>query len=448
MRYIPSSPEERGRMLRTIGVDTIEKLFESIPSQWRLDRPLDLPPPAPEQDLVAHLRDLSRRNLDPDESVSFLGAGAYRHFIPAVVDHLLSRSEFYSSYTPYQPEVSQGTLQAIFEFQTLICQLASLDVANASLYDGASALAEGILLAHRARRRRRVVALETVHPEYLQTSRTLVSAPGMEIETIPAREDGAADLRRVAAALDGDTAALVVQQPNFLGRIEEIEPLAEAAHAAGALLVVVVAEAVSLGLLKGPGEQGADVVLGEAQSFGIPLSFGGPYLGFMAVRSEHLRDLPGRLVGQARDSQGRTGYVLTLATREQHIRREKATSNICTNEGLCALAASIFLATVGKRGLRELAEQNRCRAEYARESLSSLPGCRLPHPGPLFNEFVLEFPREALPVHGALLKKGIVAGLPLSRYFPDRKRDVLLCFTELSSRLQIDRLVKALREAL
>jgi len=435
-------------MLRTIGVDTIEKLFESIPSQWRLDRPLDLPPPAPEQDLVAHLRDLSRRNLDPDESVSFLGAGAYRHFIPAVVDHLLSRSEFYSSYTPYQPEVSQGTLQAIFEFQTLICQLASLDVANASLYDGASALAEGILLAHRARRRRRVVALETVHPEYLQTSRTLVSAPGMEIETIPAREDGAADLRRVAAALDGDTAALVVQQPNFLGRIEEIEPLAEAAHAAGALLVVVVAEAVSLGLLKGPGEQGADVVLGEAQSFGIPLSFGGPYLGFMAVRSEHLRDLPGRLVGQARDSQGRTGYVLTLATREQHIRREKATSNICTNEGLCALAASIFLATVGKRGLRELAEQNRCRAEYARESLSSLPGCRLPHPGPLFNEFVLEFPREALPVHGALLKKGIVAGLPLSRYFPDRKRDVLLCFTELSSRLQIDRLVKALREAL
>src|SRR5438093_4559417 len=448
MRYIPASPEERGRMLRTIGVDTIEKLFESIPSQWRLDRPLDLPPPAPEQDLVAHLRDLSRRNLDPDESVSFLGAGAYRHFIPAVVDHLLSRSEFYSSYTPYQPEVSQGTLQAIFEFQTLICQLASLDVANASLYDGASALAEGILLAHRARRRRRVVALETVHPEYLQTSRTLVSAPGMEIETIPAREDGAADLRRVAAALDGDTAALVVQQPNCLGRIEEIEPLAEAAHAAGALLVVVVAEAVSLGLLKGPGEQGADVVLGEAQSFGIPLSFGGPYLGFMAVRSEHLRDLPGRLVGQARDSQGRTGYVLTLATREQHIRREKATSNICTNEGLCALAASIFLATVGKRGLRELAEQNRCRAEYARESLSSLPGCRLPHPGPLFNEFVLEFPREALPVHGALLKKGIVAGLPLSRYFPDRKRDVLLCFTELSSRLQIDRLVKALREAL
>ncbi len=435
-------------MLRTIGVDRIEKLFESIPSQWRLDRPLDLPPPAPEQDLVAHLRDLSRRNLDPDESVSFLGAGAYRHFIPAVVDHLLSRSEFYSSYTPYQPEVSQGTLQAIFEFQTLICQLASLDVANASLYDGASALAEGILLAHRARRRRRVVALETVHPEYLQTSRTLVSAPGMEIETIPAREDGAADLRRVAAALDGDTAALVVQQPNFLGRIEEIEPLAEAAHAAGALLIVVVAEAVSLGLLKGPGEQGADVVLGEAQSFGIPLSFGGPYLGFMAVRSEHLRDLPGRLVGQARDSQGRTGYVLTLATREQHIRREKATSNICTNEGLCALAASRFLATVGKRGLRELAEQNRCRAEYARESLSSLPGCRLPHPGPLFNEFVLEFPREALPVHGALLKKGIVAGLPLSRYFPDRKRDVLLCFTELSSRLQIDRLVKALREAL
>src|SRR5258706_192060 len=212
MRYIPSSPEERGRMLRTIGVDRIERLFESIPSRWRLDRPLDLPPPASEQDLVAHLRDLSRRNLDPQQSVSFLGAGAYSHFIPAVVDHLLSRSEFYSSYTPYQPEVSQGTLQAIFEFQTLICQLTSLDVANASLYDGASALAEGILLAHRARRRRRVLALETVHPEYLQASRTLVSAPGLEIERIPAREDGAADLRRVAAALDGETGALAVQQ--------------------------------------------------------------------------------------------------------------------------------------------------------------------------------------------------------------------------------------------
>jgi len=435
-------------MLRTIGVDRIEKLFESIPSQWRLDRPLDLPPPASEQDLVGHLRNLSRRNLDPHESVSFLGAGAYRHFIPAVVDHLLSRSEFYSSYTPYQPEVSQGTLQAIFEFQTLVCQLTSLDVANASLYDGASALAEGILLAHRARRRRKVLAVETVHPEYLQASRTLVSAPGLEIQGIPAREDGAADLRRVAAELDGDTAAVVVQQPNFLGRLEEIEPLAEAAHAAGALLIVVVAEAVSLGLLKGPGDQGADVVLGEAQSFGIPVSFGGPYLGFMAVRSEHLRELPGRLVGQAKDTQGRTGYVLTLATREQHIRREKATSNICTNEGLCALAASIFLATVGKRGLRELADQNRWHAEYAKEALSSLPGCRLPHPGPLFNEFVLELPREALPVHGTLLKQGIVAGLPLSRYFPDRKKDLLLCFTELSSRVQIDRLVTALREAL
>jgi len=448
VRYIPSSPEERRRLLLTLGLDDPGRLFDSIPAIYRLKRPLDLPPPVAEADLMSHLRSLSRRNLDPHESAIFLGAGAYRHFIPSVVDHLISRSEFYSSYTPYQPEISQGTLQAIFEFQTLICQLTSLDVSNASLYDGASALAEGILLAHRTNRRCRVLATETVHPEYLQVSATLTSHLGLEIHKVPARPDGTTDLARVSGSLDGNTAALVVQQPNFWGWLEEIEPLAEAAHKVGALLIVVVNEAVSLGLLKGPGSQGADLVLGEAQSFGIPLSFGGPYLGFMAVRSPYLRELPGRLVGQARDARGRTGYVLTLATREQHIRRERATSNICTNEGLCMLAASIFLATLGKQGIRELAEQNRARSEYAKSLLSRVPGCQVGRSCPTFNEFVLTLPREALPVHRNLLASGIVAGLPLSDYFPARKNELLLCFTEVNSKPQIERLAGQLEKAL
>jgi len=447
VRYIPSSPGERRRLLEAIGLRHAGELFDSIPREFRLERPLSLPDPMPEADLVEHLRGLSEQNLDPRAAAVFLGAGAYRHFIPAVVDHLISRSEFYSSYTPYQPEFSQGTLQAIFEFQTLICQLTSLDISNASLYDGASALGEAILLAHRARRRRRVVTAATVHPEYLKVAATLTSRLDLRIETLPSGADGLVDPGRLAQSLDPQTAAVVIQQPNFLGRLEEVEAIAEAAHRVGALLLVVVNEAVSLGLLKGPGSQGADVVLGEAQSLGVPLSFGGPYLGFMAIRSDFLRELPGRLVGQARDAAGRTGYVLTLATREQHIRRERATSNICTNQGLCMLAASIFLATLGKQGMRDLADLNRARAEYAKSRLSRIPGCRIPHDGPTFNEFVLELPGEAKPLHRALLRKGIVAGLPLADYFPERKRDLLLAFTEMNSKSQIDRLAEALGEA-
>jgi glycine dehydrogenase subunit 1 len=448
VRYIPSSPEERRRLLRAVGLQTSEQLFDSIPREFRLQRSLDLPDPMTEADLTAYLAGLSRRNLDPRDSAVFLGAGAYHHFIPAVVDHLISRSEFYSSYTPYQPEFSQGTLQAIFEFQTLICQLTSMDVANASLYDGASALGEGMMLASRALRRKRIAALETVHPDYRKVAATLTRHLGIRIDEIPAGASGAADPDRVARSLDADTAALVIQQPNFLGCLEEVEALAEIAHRAGALLVVVVNEAVSLGLLKGPGSQGADVVLGEGQSFGVPLSFGGPYLGFMAVRSSHLRELPGRLVGQARDSAGRTGYVLTLATREQHIRREKATSNICTNEGLCMLSATIFLATVGKQGLRELAEQNRNRAEFAKARLARIPGCGIPLSGPTFNEFVLELPRESEPVHRDLLRQGIVAGLPLSTFLRERNRELLLAVTEVNGRADIERLARGLEEVL
>jgi glycine dehydrogenase subunit 1 len=448
VRYIPSSPEERRRLLSAIGLESSEQLFDSIPAEFRLKRSLELPEPMSESDLTTHLRGLSRRNLDPHDSAVFLGAGAYHHFIPAVVDHLISRSEFYSSYTPYQPEFSQGTLQAIFEFQTLICQLTSMDVANASLYDGASALAEGMMLACRATRRKRIVALDTVHPDYRRVGATFTRHLGIRIEELSAGASGIAEPDRVARSLDSDTAALVIQQPNFLGNLEDVEALADIAHKAGALLVVVVNEAVSLGLLKGPGAQGADVVLGEAQSFGVPLSFGGPYLGFMAVRASCLRELPGRLVGQARDAAGRTGYVLTLATREQHIRREKATSNICTNEGLCMLSATIFLAVLGRQGMRDLAEENRNRAEYAKTRLARISGCRIPHSGPTFNEFVLELPRDSGPVHRALLQQGIVAGLPLSGHAPDRKRDLLLAVTEVNGRADIDRLARGLEEVL
>jgi glycine cleavage system P protein (glycine dehydrogenase) subunit 1 len=448
LRYIPSSPAERKKLLQVLGLDSIERLFDTIPESYRLKRPLDLPPAQPEADLVEQLGELSRKNLDPHDSAVFLGAGAYRHFIPAVVDHLISRAEFYSSYTPYQPEFSQGTLQSIFEFQTMVCQLTGLDAANASLYDGASALAEGILLAHRATRRSHILVAGCVHPEYLKVVRTLVSTLGIEVELVPAGESGAADLGRVAAQLCAETAALVVQQPNFLGRLEDLAPLVEAAHRVGALCIVVVNEAVSLGLLKAPGSLGADVVLGEAQALGVPLSYGGPYLGFMAVRTGYVRELPGRLVGQAKDAQGRIGYVLTLATREQHIRREKATSNICTNQGLCMLAATIFMATLGKRGLRDLALQNRSRAEYAKAALSKVPGCRLPHPGPGFNEFVLELPRGAQDVHRHLLGQGIVAGLRLEPYFPSRKKELLIGVTEMNSRAQIDRFAAKLKEAL
>ena len=448
MRYIPSGPAERKKLLLALGLERAEQLFDSIPETYRLKQPLDLPPPHSEADLMAYFRGLSRNNLDPHDSAVFLGGGAYRHFIPAVVDHLISRAEFYSSYTPYQPEFSQGTLQSIFEFQTLICQLTGLDVANASLYDGASALAEGILLAHRVKRRRKVVVAGWVHPDYLRVARTLTETLGIEIVEVAAGGGGVVEPDAAARALSGDSAALVLQQPNFLGRVEDVEALCGAAHEAGALGLVVVNEAVSLGMLKAPGSAGADVALGEAQSFGIPLSYGGPYLGFMAVRSEFVRELPGRLVGQAKDSEGRIGYVLTLATREQHIRRERATSNICTNQGLCMLAATLFMATLGKQGMRELAQQNRSRAEYAKAVLSRTPGCRVPYGGPSFNEFVLQLPKDAAKVHRSLLDKQIVAGLPLSEYFPERTQDLLICVTETNSRAQIDRFAQELGRAL
>jgi glycine dehydrogenase subunit 1 len=443
-RYIPVSAADREAMLREIGAPSIDALFESIPPSLRLGKDLEIPGPLAEMDLQAELTSLAGGNRAIPAAAQFLGGGAYRHFAPAVVDHLLARTEFYSAYTPYQPEISQGTLQAIFEYQTLVCQLTGCDISNASMYDGASALAEGVLMAERINPRARVVIPEGVHPEYVQVVRTFLA--NMDIEIVPSasHRDGTTAAAAARRALGGRATALVVQHPNFFGCLEEIETLAGLAREAGALLVVVVAEPVALGLLKGPGGQGADIVLGEGQSFGVPLSYGGPYLGFMGARRTFVRSMPGRLVGEARDADGRRGYVLTLSTREQHIRREKATSNICTNEGLCALTAAIFLATLGKQGLRELAVQNHAKAAYARERIAASRGCTIPYAAPIFNEFVVELPVPAETALQRLADRGILAGVPLSRYLPGRERALLVAVTEINSRAEIDRLAAEL----
>jgi glycine dehydrogenase subunit 1 len=443
-RYIPISEDDRAAMLRDIGVDSIEELFSSIPTGLRLQGDLDIPGPLSEMDLIGELTARAGENTAFDPRAQFLGGGAYRHFAPAVVDHLISRTEFYSSYTPYQPEISQGTLQAVYEYQTLICQLTELDISNASMYEGASALAEGILMAERMRRRRRVVLSDRLHPEYLSVVRTFLAQLDVEIDTFGHREDGTADAEAARRALEKPASALVVQHPNFFGCLEEVESLASAAHDAGAHLIVTVTEAVALGLLKGPGRQGADVVVGEAQSLGVPLTYGGPYLGFLAARQSFLRNMPGRLVGESVDIDGRRGYVLTLATREQHIRREKATSNICTNEGLCALTAAIFMATVGKSGLREMARQCRAKAAYARERIVASGGGAIPYTAPFFNEFVVRLSVPAGDAVRRLGESGIVPGIPLSRYFPERTNDLLICVTEMNPRAEIDRLADGL----
>ncbi len=443
-RYIPVSDIDRKAMLREIGVDSIDDLFASIPENLRLKQDVDVPGPLAEIDLVTAMTRYAAENRGFDAGNRFLGGGAYLHFSPAVVDHLISRTEFYSSYTPYQPEISQGTLQAIFEYQTMICQLTDLDISNASMYDGASALAEGILMAERAGRRGRVVMSDRLHPEYERVVRTYLENLDVEIATFEHREDGTADPVSARRALEKPASALVVQQPNFFGCIEDVETLAGAAKSAGAHLIVAVTEAVSLGMLRGPGRQGADIVLGEAQTFGVPLSYGGPYLGFMAARQMFLRNMPGRLIGESHDVDGRRGYVLTLSTREQHIRREKATSNICTNEGLCALTAAIHMAVLGKSGLMEVARQCHAKADYARRKIAAQKGCSIPYAAPVFNEFVVRLQSPAAEVARRLADDGIEAGIPLARYFPGQERDLLVCVTEMNPRSAIDRLVEAL----
>src|SRR5260370_13700948 len=376
---------------------------------------------------------------------TFLGAGAYSHYIPTIVDHIISRSEFFTAYTPYQPEISQGTLQTIFEFQTLVCQLTGMEVANASMYDGSTGLAEAVLMSERVTKRSKVVASTSVHPEYLEVVKTYVQHAGIDLELVEFDNETGRAGAALAAAIDDETAAVVVQSPNFFGCVEDLTALSNAAHARGALLVATITEAISLGLLKPPGACGADIVVAEGQSFGVPLSFGGPYVGLFATRQNYARQIPGRLVGEAYDKKGRRGFVLTLATREQPIRREKATSNICTNEGLIALAARIYLETLGRRGIQEVAQQCLQKAAYASQRIAQLPVFSLPFSGPRFNDFVVLGPVEASQLLDSLAReKGIDGGIALSRFDSSRPNDFLFCVTETNTREQIDALVEGL----
>ncbi len=452
MRFFPQGDDDLKLMLDAVGVSSIKDLFESIPARLRLDRPLHLAPAAGETELRREFRALARRNAGSATHALFLGAGAYNHEIPAAIPQLLNRAEFYTSYTPYQPEISQGTLQAIFEFQSLVCLLTETEVSNASLYDGASALAEAILMAHRVTRRPRCLLAGAIHPSYEGAVRTYTRYLDVEIVRVPHGADGRVDAAALAAAMEGPVACVAVQSPNFFGCIEDVAAAAGAAKKAEALTICAVSEPVSLGLLRGPGGLGADIVVGEAQSFGIPLGYGGPYAGFRGAREALSRQMPGRIAGEAIDVDGHRGYVLTLATREQHIRRERATSNICTNQGLMALAVTIHLSLLGRKGLRELALLNHHKARYAAGRLGELRGCRLPFGAPYLNEFVLEVPVDPEELNRALLRKGIVGGLPLRRALPgapaEADRRWLLCITEMNTREEIDRLVETVEAAL
>jgi glycine dehydrogenase subunit 1 len=430
-------------MLEQLGAASIENLFESIPEDLRLRRRLDVPAAMSEIELLKAFDEMGARNQAAGR-VSFLGGGAYSHYVPTIVDHLISRSEFFTAYTPYQPEISQGTLQAIFEFQTLVCQLTGMDIANASMYDGSTAMAEAVLMAERVTRRSKVVASAAIHPQYLEVAHSYVQHAGIELQHAKFDPDTGQTL---IDSIDDQTAAIVVQSPNFFGCIEDVAALAEKAHAKGALLIVTVTEAMSFGLLRSPGASGADIVVAEGQSFGVPLSFGGPYVGLFATRDKYARQIPGRLVGEAYDKKGRRGFVLTLATREQHIRREKATSNICTNEGLIALASTIYLETMGRRGVQEAARQCAQKAHYAAREIGKVAGFSLPFSGPFFNEFVVRAPIAASPLLDKLARdNGIDGGIARSRFDPNEPNDFLVCVTETNTREQIDALVKGLSD--
>jgi glycine dehydrogenase subunit 1 len=442
MSYIALSEQDKREMLARIGVASTEELFACLPSAVRLDRPLDLPAAQSEPELVRTMEALADRNTFGGFA-SFLGAGAYEHFIPVVVDSLSGRTEFVSPYTPYQPEVAQGTLQSIFEYQTLVCQLTGMDVANASLYDGAMAAAEAVLMAARVNGRTKVLLARSLHPQYRETIRTYTRNLGLTLEEIGFGECGGMVTAELESKLGPDVAGVIVQSPNFFGVVEDLVKFS-----ALALFIVAVAEAVTLGLLEAPGRLGADIVCGEGQSFGLPPAFGGPYLGFMSCTKDTMRQLPGRLAGLTKDVDGKRGFVLTLSTREQHIRREKATSNICTNQAWCALRATMFLETLGHDGLREMAVQNVHKARYAAARLAALPGVKLRFSGAFFNEFVLELPKPAAEVAAALQAKGLLAGLPLGSYYKELDRALLVCVTEVKTKENIDALAAALQEVL
>jgi len=448
MRYLPKSPADRTEMLEAIGVASIDALFETIPAEYRLSEDLKIPRQHSESEILDRFRAFAANLASGDAAelaaapatklfASFLGAGAYRHYRPVIIDSLVQRGEFLTSYTPYQPEIAQGTLQAMFEFQTMICELTGMEIANASMYDGSTGAAEAVMMAVRVTGRSGAVVARTVHPEYREVLHTATQHQG-----IPATEvgydkaTGRVDLAALDAAIGEDTACVLIQSPNFFGTIEDVAAIAAITHAKGALLIVSIAEAVSLGIVKAPVE--ADIVSLEAQSFGVAVGFGGPYCGVIACKEKFLRQMPGRLVGETKDKNGKRGFVLTLSTREQHIRREKATSNICTNQALVALMTTIFLVVYGKQGLRELAEQNLAKAAYLKSALEKA-GAKKMFSGPSFNEFAVALPRTVADVNAALLGKQIVGGLDLARWYPELGESAALwCATELTTKAQMD----------
>ncbi|HEY1379574.1 MAG TPA: aminomethyl-transferring glycine dehydrogenase subunit GcvPA [Gemmataceae bacterium] len=443
MAYTLNTPADRQAMLRAVGAASFDDLLAAIPAAVRLRRPLNLPPALAEQDLTRLLQGLAAKNANADTHACFLGGGAYDHFIPAVVDSIAGRGEFYTAYTPYQAEASQGTLQVGFEYQTMVCQLTGLDVANASLYDGGSAVAEAVLMAVNVTGRSgKVVVAESVHPEYRQTLATYLADLGVQIVTVPT-PGGGLDPADVAQAVDDQTACVVVQHPNFFGSLEDVEAIGKAAKAKGALFVVSF-DPISVGLLKRPGDYGADIAVAEGQCLGNYLMYGGPYLGILACRQEFVRKIPGRLVGQTVDRHGNRCWVLTLQTREQHIRREKATSNICTNQGLLALRATVYLAALGPQGLKETAELCARKAHYAAQQLAKVPGVRSAFDRPFFKEFTIRVPGDVKAILAGLVEDGYLAGLPMARHYPKLADCVSVAVTEKRTKAEIDGLAAAL----
>lgn len=445
MRYLPHTPQEIQEMLGVIGVLSLEDLFSSIPANLRLKRNLKLPPALSEMELRSELLLLSKKNVSVRDASSFLGGGAYHHYIPSPISQLSNRGEFFTAYTPYQPEVSQGTLQAMFEYQTQICELTGMEVANASNYDASTACAETLLMAMRINQKKKALVARSVHPQYRKVMKTYLSRFGYEILEVEYQKDGSLDVQDLKSKLNDTVGCVMVQSPNFFGGIEDLKSLEPLVHQQNALYGTVVSEPLSLALLQTPGEVGADIAVGEGQSFGVGLNFGGPFLGLFATRQKFIRSMPGRLVGETVDVEGKRGYVLTFSTREQHIRREKATSNICTNQGLCALMASIYLSLLGKEGLVELARLNLSRATYAKEKLTQVKNIELLFNGPTFNEFVISVPNAPKRL-SKLREKNIYGGILIERYYEELKDAVLVTVTEMNSKEEIDRFVDEIKK--
>lgn len=438
--YIPNTDEDRKQMLKEIGVSSIDDLFSCIPEKSRMKKELDIPGPTSEIELRRKMKKLSDKNIH--DYPSFLGAGYYNHYIPSVVDQMLSRSEFYTAYTPYQAEISQGMLQAIFEYQTVMCDLTDMDVSNASVYDGATAAAESAIMASMITHRNKILVSKTVHPETRRVLHTYCEARNIEVQEIDL-SGGQTDIEKLKSMLNSEVAGVIIQNPNFLGSLEEIDDIEKYVHKNGSIYILDVYP-ISLGILKSPGEAGADIAIGEGQSLGNHMCFGGPGFGFITTREKYLRKLPGRIVGQTADRQGNRAYVLTLQAREQHIRRENASSNICSNQALNTLAALIYLTLMGKKGIKQAAELCYKKSHYAYSKISSLKGYKTVFNGPFFNEFVIDSYADPEKMNDQLLDNGLIGGYPIGEYYPEYKNSILYCVTEMNSKEEIDKLVECL----